>query len=999
MYGNEFIQRKIGEFIMKKNYLIRSRAVGMAIVLAFTTVTTACGASADKSADASTEDTSVETDADNSDSDALQSQIEGSNFGGDSSATGKEETVYVISDANGENGNVIVSDWLKNPGSDSTLSDKSDLTDIKSVKGNATFTQNSDGTITWDNTDGTDVYYQGSSSEELPVDVKITYYLDGKEISADDLAGKSGKVKIRFDYTNNSVTKKMIGGKETDIYTPFAVVSGVMLPSDKFSNVEVTSGKVISDANNYVVMGVALPGLADSLNVDEEKLQELSLKEDGTDAEIPNYVEVTADVTDFELSMTLTMASDDALSQLGLSNIGDNDKISGLSDDMDKLSDGMSDLEDGGSKLKDGAKDLKDGTKNLKSGASDLNDGVSTLKDGTTTLKSGTSDLATGSDTLKDGISTYTNGVATADSGAQQLDDGVSTLQSGVNDLSSGASKLNDGISTAKAGAAKLKTGTGAAATGSGSLATGAAELSAGTTKLLSAIEENQKLTQSTYYAADLTEQVLNNIVKSKSLSLYASRFMVRSAAIQQTASCTFDGNGGSSIGAVITTTVDEEEGTTTYTVEEPTEEPTRKGYTFTGWYLNEDATGDEVEFPYTLTGSVTFYAGWSKDSDESDDASSVASSAATDESSKESSKDSSEDEDENSDDSSDENSSSESGSGSGSSSKDDADVDDSDVSEQSLSSDDSGSSSQSVGSVSSEIILYADGDGTISQSDYEGLSQVISYYGKNVSALESDATYGTKINYILSSFLGSGNTITSLSSASSDTLEADIKLCETAKTFYASSESIKAGAQELATQSNNLYKGILELDAGANDLYNGLDTISAGSVTLMSGVNTLSGGVSTLKNGSSSLRSGMDTLNSNSPTLVSGAADLSDGAWKLDDGAKDLDDGVTDLYSGSTTLYNGTVTLDDGAKTLLEGATDLSDGLVKFDEEGISKLTEAFEGGDLTEFTDRLDALNEASKSYTTYGGASDDMDSSVKFIYKTEGIKTGSSDSSKNA
>ena len=136
----------------------------------------------------------------------------------------KEQTVYVNADENGNSQDVIVSNWLKNQGKEQELTDKTNLTDIQNVKGDETFEQKSDGTIVW-NTDGGDIYYQGKTQEELPVSVKLTYYLDGKEISAKDLAGKSGKLKIRIDYENKSKEVKEIQGKQEEICTPFMMMT------------------------------------------------------------------------------------------------------------------------------------------------------------------------------------------------------------------------------------------------------------------------------------------------------------------------------------------------------------------------------------------------------------------------------------------------------------------------------------------------------------------------------------------------------------------------------------------------------------------------------------------------------------------------------------------------------------------------------------------------------------------------------------------------------
>ena len=192
----------------------------------------------------------------------------------------KDQTVYVNADEKGNTDNIIVSNWLKNVSGDSSLTDTTSLKDIQNVKGDETFTQNNDGTITWA-ADGNDIYYQGTTDAKLPISVKLTYYLDGKEISPTELAGKSGKVKIRIDYENHSQQTMTVNGKQESIHTPFLMVTGMILPTDTFSNVEVTNGKVISEGKNQMVMGIGLPGLADSL-----KLSDL---EDFDELEIPGY--------------------------------------------------------------------------------------------------------------------------------------------------------------------------------------------------------------------------------------------------------------------------------------------------------------------------------------------------------------------------------------------------------------------------------------------------------------------------------------------------------------------------------------------------------------------------------------------------------------------------------------------------------------------------------------------------------------------------------------
>ena len=280
----------------------------------------------------------------------------------------KEQTVYVNADQNGNVEKVIVSNWLKNTDKESTLEDNSELNDITNVKGEESYTQGSNGKLVWA-ADGNDIYYQGETSKELPVSVKMTYFLDGREISAADLAGKSGKVKIRIDYTNNSSQNAKINGKKETIYTPFMMATGMILPTDTFTNVEVTNGKVISDGNNNIVLGIGFPGLYDSL-----KLSDLdSFK----DKESPDYVEITADVEDFSLALTATVATTGTLNELGLDDI----------DDLDDLQDSLDKLTESSTALVEGSRALQEGIQELDSSADTLVDGLNSADDGAGQLK------------------------------------------------------------------------------------------------------------------------------------------------------------------------------------------------------------------------------------------------------------------------------------------------------------------------------------------------------------------------------------------------------------------------------------------------------------------------------------------------------------------------------------------------------------------------------------------------------------------------------------
>ena len=381
------------------------------------------------------ETSTEETDTEDADAEETKSELKDQlgnllNSDKETEETGKDETVYMIADADGTVNKTIVSDWLKNKDNADTLEDASDLKDIKNVKGDETFKQDGD-KVTWD-AQGNDIFYQGTTDKEAPITQKITYYLDGKEIAPKDLAGKSGKVTMRFEFTNNEKTTKTIDGKSTDVYVPFSVVTGMVL-NDNFTNVEVTNGKVISDGKNNIVVGITMPGLKESLGIDDADL--------GDDVQFPDYVEVTANVEDFSLDMTVSMASSNLLSEMNVN--GDID-LSVLSDTIDEMTDASDQLVDGSSELSDGLKTLqsslgefKAGVGTAQSGVKDYTSGASAVADGANTLNSGIAKLAESAPALTSGVSALKTGVQQAGAGATQINGGVAQLVDGIGTLKS----------------------------------------------------------------------------------------------------------------------------------------------------------------------------------------------------------------------------------------------------------------------------------------------------------------------------------------------------------------------------------------------------------------------------------------------------------------------------------------------------------------------------------------------------------------------------------
>lgn len=357
----------------------------------------------------------------------------------------KEESVYVKADASGNVKKTTVSEWLKNP-EKGTISDTSELKDIKNVKGDESFETGSDNSVSW-KSEGNDIYYQGTIDKELPVDVKVSYKLDGKSISPEELKGKSGKVEIQFSYDNKSKQTVNVNGEDVEMYTPFTMVSAMMLSSDEYSNVSVENGKLISDGDKNIVVGVAFPGLSEDLN----------LKDLDMDIDIPETVTITADVKDATIGTSITMASAELMNEFGLDDI---DSFEDLQDSIDDLEDATNQLVDGSKEAADGSKELADGAGTLNDGAGTLASGAGTLADGVNTLNEKSGTLVSGVNTLASGVGTYTAGVASIAKNSQLISDNMQSLQGGVNKLEEQiAAQATQGLGEIKTNINNAKTG------------------------------------------------------------------------------------------------------------------------------------------------------------------------------------------------------------------------------------------------------------------------------------------------------------------------------------------------------------------------------------------------------------------------------------------------------------------------------------------------------------------------------------------------------------
>ena len=288
-----------------------------------------------------------------------------------------DDTVYVIAGADGSAEKIIVSDWMKNGGKGQSVAQ------VGETDGYGMDTENA---YQW-NTDGGEI----TGSDQLPVSVKLTYLLDGKEMTAEEIAGKSGRATIRFDYTNNQKQTVSIDGRDEDIYVPFTVVTGAILDNNVFSHVEISNGKIINDGTRSIVIGFALPGMQESLHLNQASI------------DIPESIEITADVENFALTTTLTMVTNDLFNEASekaeekaAEKGGADLSLGALSSGINQLTDGSSALYDGTSQLLQKSGLLIEGIHQLAEGGQQVSGGVDTVRQTLAFLCSNNADLQGG---------------------------------------------------------------------------------------------------------------------------------------------------------------------------------------------------------------------------------------------------------------------------------------------------------------------------------------------------------------------------------------------------------------------------------------------------------------------------------------------------------------------------------------------------------------------------------------------------------------------------
>lgn len=357
----------------------------------------------------------------------------------------KDETVYTNAKSNGEQYQTIVTDHLINEEDEKLLKDMTNLLNIENTSGDEKFTQDGE-SLVWE-ADSNDIYYKGETDQELPVKLNIKYELDGKEISSDEIAGKSGKVKITISFENKEEHEVQINGKTEKMYTPFVVATGTYINNVNNKNIEVTNGKAIDDGSKTMVVGLTFPGMQESLNIDKDTL------------EIPTSIEITMETTNFEMNNIINYTTPKLIEDSEL-------------DIFSKLDDIYSKVE------------------TLQSASKQIENGAKTLSDGTTTY-------VEKSEEFNQALNKFSNGVSSANTSYSSIDAGIKNLNSSVPDLTSGTKSLSDNLGAVNNGVKTMSDMLDGSQESMNNLKSGAQSVSGGLTQLSTAMKKT-----------DYTEQI-----------------------------------------------------------------------------------------------------------------------------------------------------------------------------------------------------------------------------------------------------------------------------------------------------------------------------------------------------------------------------------------------------------------------------------------------------------------------------------------------------------
>ncbi len=870
-----------------------------------------------------------------------------------SDGTTKDESVYVVLNADGSVSSVTVSDQLHNANGFSNYQDKSDLKNVQNLKSDDPVQSSSDG-YTWTTTD-TDIYYQGKTTKALPLDTTIEYKLDGKTVDPKDIVGKSGHLSMTFNIKNTQTKQYTIDGKTYTVCQPFYVAAGGMLDQDHFTNVTIDHGTVSTDTSHSIALAVMMPGMKDSIG------QFLTGDLSSLNDYLFDTITIEADVTDFE-SPTMMMAASTDLSALKgeLKDDGAFDTTD-LFDQLDKLDDATKQLIDGASALYDGADQLASGAKDLDTGAGTLNDGAQSLLDG---------------------IASLNNGTATLVSGASQVNAGASALASGLNTLNSNSAALNDGAQQIADGVLK---------TVNDSLkAQGLDEVT--WTNYADKIGEYQGVTDS------MRQQAFDDVKTQINAAAAKQGVTLTDDQVKLALYMAYKNNTDNSFSAAYLTTnlptvlgqmqnaAAVQQKFAKYSTDDAIASAksalTEATYTELVQKVEKSANLDETSAKQILT-----YAMLHDYDKTSTNPTAAISSAVT------------------------------KAAGEAQTAQAVANATTQSAVVKNMTAMDTAQAQwfeQSVQAVMASKVDQATASGIVSYAwsiydaskGADGWQDALDQAGKDVSAAAAfkknyadaaDAATQTAVkasiadtvyNSIVASVEATGKDETTAKAAITYAVNVYLKSenyditkalndvandSDQALNVQSAQKSLgtEEGQQILKSAENTLVKG----SDGFGDLQTAKDTLD-GVAKFVAGLKEYTDGVASAAAGAQKLAEGTDQLNAGAEQLQSGASQLQTGAQSLKNGTQSLKDGTSKLSSG--------------ADSLKDGAGKLKDGLQQYNDEGISKLTENSDLDNLQTASKLISDIQDDDDAYVNYSGISDGTDGTVKFIYKISTVKS---------
>lgn len=871
-----------------------------------------------------------------------------------SDGTTKDESVYVVLNADGSVSSVTVSDQLHNANGFSNYQDKSDLKNVQNLKSDDPVQSSSDG-YTWTTTD-TDIYYQGKTTKALPLDTTIEYKLDGKTVDPKDIVGKSGHLSMTFNIKNTQTKQYTIDGKTYTVCQPFYVAAGGMLDQDHFTNVTIDHGTVSTDTSHSIALAVMMPGMKDSIG------QFLTGDLSSLNDYLFDTITIEADVTDFE-SPTMMMAASTDLSALKgeLKDDGAFDTTD-LFDQLDKLDDATKQLIDGASALYDGADQLASGAKDLDTGAGTLNDGaqslldgIASLNNGTATLVSGASQVNAGASALASGLNTLNSNSAALNDGAQQIADGVlktvndSLKAQGLDEVTwtNYADKIGEyqGVTESMRNQAfkQVKSQINAAAAQQGvTLTDDQVKLA-----LYMAYKNNTDNSFSAAYLTTNLPTVLGQMQNAAAVQQKFAKYSQNDAVTSAKAALTDAVYKGivqkvESLGNL------DEAGAKqilTYAMlhdytagSDPTEAITAAVTKAAGEAQTAQAVANattQSAVVKNMTAMDTAQAQWFEQSVQAVMASKVDQATA---------------------------------SGIVSyawSIYDTSKGYDAQAWQKALSQ--AGTDVTAAASFQTNYAAAADAatqtavKATIADTVYNSIVASVEATGKDETTAKAAITYAVNV-YLKSENYDITKALNDVANDSDQALNV-----QSAQKSLGTEE----GQQILKSAENTLVKG----SDGFGDLQTAKDTLD-GVAKFVAGLKEYTDGVASAAAGAQKLAEGTDQLNA--------------GAEQLQNGASQLETGAQSLKNGTQSLKDGTSKLSSGADSLKDGAGKLKDGLQQYNDEGISKLTENSDLDNLQTASKLISDIQDDDDAYVNYSGISDGTDGTVKFIYKISTVKS---------